>query len=288
MRGRFVVVVAALSVTVLATCGLSSGPAAPVAHPLDGPRSDASGYWNAQRLSDARPVRAQTARDGQAAKEERAATELRVGGLFYEDLDGGHFCTASVVDSPGHNMILTAAHCVYDEGMLRSDIAFVPDYHSGKTPYGVWTPTSIVVDDRWKSDEDPDVDVAFVKLAPNNGRQIADVLGANELVFNADTDQIVRVTGYPSAQDAPITCVNRISRLSASQLRFDCAGFGGGTSGSPWQAAFDPATETGAIVGLIGGYEHGGDTDDISYSPYFGDDIQLLYDQATSSVATPN
>ncbi|WP_222853989.1 trypsin-like serine peptidase [Fodinicola acaciae] len=288
MRRRFMVIMAALSATVLATCGLSTPPAMPAAHRLEAPHSEASAYWNAHRLREARPVRAHTARDGQAAKEERAATELRVGGLFYHDVDGGHFCTASVVDSPGRDMILTAAHCVYSEGSPRSDIAFVPDYNAGQMPYGVWTPTNIVVDDRWKSNEDPDVDVAFVELAPNNGRRIADVIGANELVFNADSDQIVRVTGYPSSQDAPITCVNRSSRLSASQLRFACAGFSGGTSGSPWQAAFDPATETGAIVGLIGGYEGGGDTDDVSYSPYFGDDIQLLYDRATSGVVAPS
>ena len=31
---------------------------------------------------------------------------------------------------------------------------------------------------------------------------------------------------------------------------------------------------------MIGGYQLGGDTDDVSYSPYFGADVQHLYRQA--------
>jgi hypothetical protein len=34
------------------------------------------------------------------------------------------------------------------------------------------------------------------------------------------------------------------------------------------------------VVGVIGGYQLGGDTDDVSYSPYFGDDVQHLYQLA--------
>ena len=31
---------------------------------------------------------------------------------------------------------------------------------------------------------------------------------------------------------------------------------------------------------MIGGFQQGGDTDDVSYSPYFGPDVQHLYQQA--------
>jgi hypothetical protein len=34
------------------------------------------------------------------------------------------------------------------------------------------------------------------------------------------------------------------------------------------------------VVGVIGGYQQGGDSDDVSYSPYFGPDVQQLYQQA--------
>ena len=75
------------------------------------------------------------------------------------------------------------------------------------------------------------------------------------------------------------------SRQSASQLRFDCGGFTGGTSGSPWVTHFNPRTRNGTIVGVIGGYQQGGDTAAISYSSYLGAAVQRLYQQAVADQA---
>ena len=65
-----------------------------------------------------------------------------------------------------------------------------------------------------------------------------------------------------------VTCVNPTSRQSATQLRFDCGGYTGGTSGSPWVTSFNARTGTGTIVGVIGGYQQGGDTPAVFYSSY--------------------
>jgi hypothetical protein len=77
--------------------------------------------------------------------------------------------------------------------------------------------------------------------------------------------------------------MNRTSQQSARQVRFECGGFFGGTSGSPWVTGFDPRTRTGTIVGVIGGYQEGGDTDAISYSAYLNSDIRQLYEQAAAT-----
>jgi V8-like Glu-specific endopeptidase len=55
-----------------------------------------------------------------------------------------------------------------------------------------------------------------------------------------------------------------------------------GTSGSPWVTDFNPATRTGRVVGVIGGYQQGGDTAAVSYSAYFGTAISQLYHEAIS------
>jgi V8-like Glu-specific endopeptidase len=205
----------------------------------------------------------------------------RVGALFEHSASGNHFCTASVVASPGHDLLMTAAHCINGgKGGYRQDIVFIPGYHDGDAPYGVWTPAKLLVDPRWASSSDPDYDVGFVVLAPNDGKNVEDVLGANKIGFDAGYSHLVRVTGYPSSADAPVTCRNWTYRQSASQLKFECGGFFGGTSGSPWITDFDPRTGTGTIVGVIGGYQAGGDTDSISYSVYLGGDIRKLYEQA--------
>jgi len=209
---------------------------------------------------------------------------VRVGALFEHDASGNHFCTASVVASRGRNLLITAAHCINGGkgGGYRQDIVFIPGYRDGQTPYGTWTPARLVVAPQWMNSSDPDYDVGFVVLKPDDGKNIEEVLGADQLGIDPGYQNQVRVTGYPSSADAPITCTGPTAQQSRSQLRFECDGFTGGTSGSPWVSDVDPQTGTGTIVGVIGGYEEGGSTAAISYSPYLGEQVDQLYHQAVA------
>lgn len=209
----------------------------------------------------------------------------RVGAVFAHSADGDHFCTASVVDSPGRNLIVTAAHCLVDpgRGRSRSDLVFVPGYRNGDTPSGVWPIDAITVDPSWRDSGNPDLDVAFATVRAQNGQQVQEVLGANRLGTDQGYTLDVLLTGYPSSADEPITCANTTTRQSPTQLRIDCPDYTGGTSGSPWVTHLDPTTRTGTVVGVIGGYQEGGDTADTSYSSYFGDQVRALYQQASGS-----
>lgn len=71
----------------------------------------------------------------------------RVGALFSGDLEGGHFCTASVVRSGGRDLILTAAHCLSGDG--DTDVVFAPGYRNGRAPYGLWRVTRTFVPGTW-------------------------------------------------------------------------------------------------------------------------------------------
>jgi V8-like Glu-specific endopeptidase len=276
------VVVLALAVgTAVAGCssGSTSGQSSP---------SGSSSYWTRDRLLGAQPWgrgRFRLPSPGSTPSPRDDAHAPRVGALFDSDSSGDHFCTASVVDSPGRDLLITAAHCVNSGsgGANRSNVQFIPNYANGNSPDGIWTPERYVMDPRWVNGADPDLDVAFIVLKPLNGKNIEDVLGANTIAFNAGFDHLVRVTGYPSSGDAPISCLNWTSQQSSTQLKFACEDFTGGTSGSPWITRFDPQTRTGAIIGVIGGYQQGGDTPAVSYSAYLGNDIQKLYNEATSS-----
>jgi hypothetical protein len=158
-----------------------------------------------------------------------------------------------------------------------------------------WTPARLVVAEGWASGADPDLDVGFVVLRPYRGHAIQQVLGADTLGFDPGYRNLVQVTGYPASRDRPITCQNWTTRQSATQLRFECDGFTGGTSGSPWLTGFDPAAGTGRghrprapaagtgrIAGVLGGYQEGGSTAGVSYSAYLGRPIRQLYRQATA------
>ena len=198
------------------------------------------------------------------------------------DGSGDHFCTASVVDSPAEDLLITAAHCI-NEGNgsgYEQDIVFIPDYRDGDAPYGIWTPERLLVAPQWATSANPDFDVGFVVLQSHDGQNIQQVLGGNRLAIDSGYRYLVRVTGYPDSANAPITCLNWTSRQSATQLQFNCDGFTGGTSGSPWVTQFDTRSRTGTIVGVIGGYQQGGDTPSVSYSAFLGSDIQQLYEQA--------
>jgi V8-like Glu-specific endopeptidase len=249
--------------------------------------SSGPNYWSKQRL-----LGAQAWHSGEAfpspnpsASAHTTLRALRVGALFSSGSDGNHFCTASVVNSPGHNVLITAAHCINEGngGGYRSDIVFIPGYADGNEPFGVWQPEKLIVDPRWASSSDENLDVGFIVLKPLDGQNIQDVLGGDSLRIDPGFANVVRVTGYPSSASEPVTCINKTSQQSATQVRFNCGGFPNGTSGSPWVTRFDSGTRRGDIIGVIGGYQAGGDTDSISYSVYFNSDIEALYKQATGS-----
>jgi V8-like Glu-specific endopeptidase len=207
-----------------------------------------------------------------------------VGALFEGGgTSGGHFCTASVVDSPARNLLITAAHCINGGkgGGYARGIVFIPGYRNGAAPYGVWTAQRLVVSPRWADSSDPDDDVGFVVLRPLRGRNIQQLLGASKLGSDTGYQYTVRVTGYPSSAGRPVSCLTRTSRESATQLQFDCDGFTDGTSGSPWVT--QPKSGPGTVVGVIGGFQEGGDRAEVSYSPYFGTGIQQLYQQAIAA-----
>jgi V8-like Glu-specific endopeptidase len=200
--------------------------------------------------------------------------------LFYTDKSlAAHYCTASVVHSPTGDVVITAAHCVFGSD-YKTGFAFVPGYHDGESPYGQWTPAQTVVSSAWRTSNDPDEDVAFLVMDKSSaGQSIESVVGADQIAFGQGFGQTVTVPAYPAGSPTPITCTDIATEFSATQLRWNCAGYPGGTSGAPLLVGGN----RGTVVGVIGGYETGGDTPDVSYSSYFGDTVARLYQQAAAA-----
>jgi hypothetical protein len=92
--------------------------------------------------------------------------------------------------------------------------------------------------------------------------------------------QRVTVIGYPDTTERPVTCTERARVFRRTQLVFRCAGYPGGTSGGPFLARVDPATGRGTVMGVIGGYQQGGATADVSYSARLTSRANDLYLQA--------
>jgi V8-like Glu-specific endopeptidase len=208
----------------------------------------------------------------------------QVGTLFGTTSDGSltsHHCTGSVVSSPQGDIVITAAHCVYSGSGADTSLAFVPEYDDGAMPYGAWYVSKVVVPKQWIADRDPDDDYAFIVVHKSgSSTPIQAVVGADTLAVDQPYSAVTRVIGYPSDTNKPITCTNRTSEFSATQLEFDCADYPGGTSGSPFLVNVDSSTGRGEVVGVIGGYETGGDSPDVSYSVHFDDGVTALLAQA--------
>jgi V8-like Glu-specific endopeptidase len=204
-----------------------------------------------------------------------------VGALFTMSAGklASHFCTGSVVDSPHGDLVITAAHCVAG----GSGMVFVPGYDRGRAPYGIWTVTKVYTDHAWTSSENPDDDVAFLRVSQAGSvTPIEDVTGAEQLETGSAVRQLVEVIGYPDSGDQPIACRNWTREPMPDQLEFDCGGYTDGTSGGPFLADVNPLNGQGTVIGVIGGYEQGGLTPQISYSSLFGANVAALYQVAVA------
>lgn len=207
------------------------------------------------------------------------AVDPAVGPLYPTATGTVHLCTASVVDSPGHDLLLTAAHCVAGTG---AGMSFAPGAAHGHDPYGRWTVTAAYAAPAWILHQNPQADVAVLVVAPRviGGRrvEIQDRTGGHPLGTEPAVGATVRVTGYPfGSTDRDVTCQAHVERKAGFPV-FPCPGFVAGTSGGPWVAT----TGDHAVVGVIGGLHQGGCRPDVSYTSAFTGVAQRVYQAAAA------
>jgi V8-like Glu-specific endopeptidase len=210
-----------------------------------------------------------------------------VGALFFTTGSQTHFCTASVVDSATLNLILTAAHCVYDTS-YATNIAYVPEWHNGISPYGEWPVQSVVVAKGWTRSQDPSLDFAFLTVAPptTRGLPIQLVTGGLRLGINVGYRHNIYVIGLNNTDSRPLGCATKSFEFEPGQMEFYCNSFWDGTSGGPWILHLNRTTGSGIVFGDIGGYEQGGDYAWTSYSDYYGAATLQLFVQAQAARST--
>ena len=191
-----------------------------------------------------------------------------------------HFCTASVVRSKSENVLVTAAHCMENRSTTPvGSIIFAPGYHDDDFPHGQWVVRAAFTDRQWQARHDPDDDVAFL-IAGRPGRRIQKYTGAETLVTGAKLPQQVRVMGYPDSASRPVFCDAAARAFDKDHLRqmvFYCTDYTNGTSGGPFLTGVSGVTDSGRLIGVIGGYEQGGYTPSVSYSARFGAAVAALF-----------
>jgi V8-like Glu-specific endopeptidase len=255
-----------------------------------GAQAAARAFWTNARMASATPIGPASAKGGPASTAKPPPGIPNpihfngvptVGALFFTTGTQAHFCTASVVDSFRFDLVLTAAHCVYGSS-YATNIAYVPEWHKGVSPYGSWAVQTITVAAGWVHSQNPNLDFAFLTVTPPPGtkRPIQFVTGGLRLGVNAGYAHPVYVIGYNDTDDQPIGCATTSFKFETDQMKFYCNAFWDGTSGGPWILHYNRVTGSGTVFGDIGGYEQGGDYPWASYSAYYSWSILRLFFQA--------
>lgn len=189
-----------------------------------------------------------------------------IGAVF---IGGGslHTCSAGVLDSPGGDLIMTAAHCL--AGGI--DATFVAGFNDNSAPADTWHVDAVYLDPRWIDSQDPRADFAVARVSGDTHDSMQAHVGRGLAVGKAlKPGAIVTVTGYVmGVGGGPVSCLATLAEETQGFPSLPCRGLVDGLSGAPW-------VDGSTITGLVGGLHGGGCDESISYSPPFDDAVARL------------
>lgn len=214
------------------------------------------------------------------------------GRIFF--LVGGntYSCSGTVVDSANRNVVYTAGHCVFDlaTGSWVENIAFVPGYENGNTPFDIFFGNQWISTRQWVEGGSNSYDIGVVMLS----RPIQSELGSRQIAFDLNPkNREFTIFGYPSKPDPPYDG----EVLRGCHSAFD--GFDSSNGTTPFPMAANPCLmQQGSSGGgwiTLGNYLNSvvsyGYCDSapnlcgIIFGPYFSNSAKALYVQAGGSPA---
>jgi V8-like Glu-specific endopeptidase len=270
---------AALVLAVLVLCS-ARAEAAPIVHELGvsaAPRGAAGPFTLPPRAPLRRFRRAQEAdaSSSPVAGVSEAGTRTNGKILGLDPRDGPYTCSGTAIDTPSRSIVLTAGHCVIERGSESRRIAFVPAYEHGKRPFGTYEVEAVYVMPEWRRGENPDYDVAALRVKPGRLGLLTDVVGARGVATGKSRLAAFQIFGYPAARAGgeelrscrahglggdPLT--NRFAGPPTMPASCDLAA---GASGGAW--LFD-----GQYVSGVTSYSYAGRPTQL-FSPYFGPQV---------------
>jgi V8-like Glu-specific endopeptidase len=206
-----------------------------------------------------------------------SALEDRVNGrIFGQDpLQGLYTCSGTSLNTPSGSIVLTAGHCVLENGRWGRHIVFVPGYERERRPFGTFVARAVYVMPQWRQSENNDFDVAALRVAPNRLGTLASVVGARGFETGRSRHTNFQIFGYPAGAaggEELRTC--RTHGLGSDSLTNVLQGpptipascdMADGSSGGAWIA-------DGQYVDGVTSYGYS-DNFRRLYSPYFGPEV---------------
>lgn len=112
---------------------------------------------------------------------------------------GAYSCSGTALNTPSRSIVLTAGHCVVEHRRAGRHIVFVPAYDHGKRPFGTFRVRTIYVMPQWRRAENPDFDLAALRVRPNRLGFLTDVVGARGFAASKSRFSRFQIFGYPAA-----------------------------------------------------------------------------------------
>lgn len=202
---------------------------------------------------------------------------LRTNGkiIGFDPREGRYSCSGTALNTPSRSIVLSAGHCAIENGSTGRRIVFVPAFDHGERPFGTFTVSSIYVMRQWRRTENPDFDVAALRVEPNGLGALTDVVGGRGYEISRSRESLFQIFGYPAAAlhgEELRSC--RARGLGVDPLTFAFAGpptmpstcdMAAGASGGAWILG-------GQYVNGVTSYSYVGRPTRL-YSPYFGREI---------------
>jgi hypothetical protein len=223
----------------------------------------------------------------------RGRQVLTTGRVFWSCDRGLSSCSAGVVPSTSGDLIVTAAHCIFDtttlQWLINCKWIFVPGYINGTAPYGIWTARQGAALKRWtQSVPDYNYDVAFVAVDLIRDKHLTQITGSQSLGFNQARRQSSYSFGYPvnigggqSLQSCSgIPAPSQYTRNGYIGQGLSNCGMGGGCSGGPWLQSFNETAGVG-IVYSLNSFTYSPAPNTI-HGPVFDTNVQLLWNYMTA------
>jgi hypothetical protein len=200
---------------------------------------------------------------------------------------GAFVCSGTTVtdNTAGRSVILTAAHCVYDDvnKAFARNVLFIPnqagtsgsgtDLNCGNDPLGCWAPSYGVVDVNWTTTTFPN------NIPWDYAYYVVDDTGAHDPGFTSSSDSLdvaagaLRVSfstpqtedgdpgahsidfthalGYSYSEDPKLMyCAEDMTTEGPGNWWLPSCGLSGGSSGGPWVQRMDIALGSGPVISV--------------------------------------
>jgi V8-like Glu-specific endopeptidase len=185
---------------------------------------------------------------------------------------GAYSCSGTALNTPSRSIVLTAGHCVVQGGSAGRRLSFIPAYDHGERPFGSFAVETAFVMPQWTGFENPDFDLAALRVAPNRLGALTDVVGGRGYAASQSRFAPFQIFGYPAAAlrgEELRSC--RAKGLGSDPLTFPLAGppalpsscdMAAGASGGGWLI-------DGEYLNGVTSYSYPGRPSRL-HSPYFG------------------